>query len=320
MPRLSVIIPVYNAELSLGACLDSLLCQDSQNYEIVLVNDGSTDRSRTICEDYARRYNNIMVIHQENGGVSSARNKGLDAAKGDFISFVDADDRVTSDYLSVLLSYAQQDQAADILFFGMNVFQKGKPTEVVSLKDAYSEGRTAVEESIYTLRYGGERDVFGWTCDKMIRADIIRRHHIRFPENVHFREDELFTFDFCRHVSSLRVVSTPLYNYLLGDNGLTGRGMQPTDFLPSSIALENCLPYYQHEGIREHMLHSITSYRALHIYKKCPLCQVKQELEDYRQLTDRLPQPGKECPVQHLTQYLQKGFWMAYLYCLIRKL
>ena len=320
MPVLSIIIPVYNAEQTLGVCLDSLLCQDIQDYEIILINDGSTDHSGTICEDYAQKHGNIVVVQQENNGASSARNKGLDVAKGDYICFVDADDKVASNYCSVLTTYARCSQHADILFFGMNVIGKNGDKEVIHLEETYCKDRATVEACIYTLRYGGERDVFGWTCDKMFYADIIRRHHIRFPENIHFREDELFTFDFCRHVSTLRVINLPLYYYLLTDNGLTGKGMRPSDFLPSSIALESHLPYYQHQGIKEHMLHSITSYRALHIYKNCSLRHIKQELKAYQQLTERLPQTGKDCPVQHLTLYLQKGFWMAYLYCLIRKL
>lgn len=320
MPILSIIIPVYNAELHLANCLDSLLCQNVDDYEIVLIDDGSTDHSGFICEDYARKHNNISVIHQINNGVSCARNKGLDVAKGDYICFVDADDQVASNYLSVLTTYARSSQPADITFFSMNIIDKNGKKEIVNLKDVYCEDRSSVETCIFSLRYGGERDVFGWTWDKMFYASIIREHDIHFPEKIQFREDELFTFDFCRYISSLRIINLPLYNYRVSGNGLTGKGMRPADYLPSSIALESHLVYYQDEGLREHMLHSITSYRALHIYKNCPIQHLKQNLEAYQQLTKRYPQSGKTCPIQHLTQYLKKGYWVAYIYCLIRKL
>ena len=192
--------------------------------------------------------------------------------------------------------------------------------EIISLSNSICKNRQAVENEIYTLRYAGERDVFGWTWDKIFKADIIRKWHIRFLEDVGFREDELFTFEFCRHIMSLQTIDLPLYNYRISNSGLTIKGMRPTDYLPSSISLENSLSYFKHEGIRENMLHSITSYRALHIYKQCSISQIKIALKEYKQLTIRHPQSGTRCPIQHLTLYLRKGFIFAYLYCLIRKL
>ena len=320
MPALSVIIPVYNAAPFLQTCLDSLLCQGSDDYEVVLVNDGSTDRSGIICDDYAQRFKNVKVIHQENGGVSKARNQGLEVAKGDFVCFVDADDWVTNDYLPILLSKIDGGKSADICFFSMNIIDEMGQQEKVTLHEVSCRDRTAVEDCIYSLRYGGQRDVFGWTWDKVFRADIIRQHHIRFPERVHFREDELFSFEFCRYINSLHISSRPLYNYRLSEKGLTGQGMRPTDYMPSALSLEESMSYYHNEDIREHLLHTIMSYRALHIFRQCKLCEVKTALKDYEQLTHRLPQSGHSCPVQHLTQYLQKGFFFGYLYCLLRKL
>ena len=322
MPTLSVIIPVHNAEPYLAKCLDSIVSQDDSDYEVVLVDDGSTDDSRAICESYAARYDRVAFLHKENGGVSSARNMGLERATGEYICFVDADDWVEQDYIPTLfplLTDGGEEGGADILFFGMRLIH-GANEETINPTPVFCKDRKSAEEVIYALRYGGKRDIFGWTWDKVFKADIIRNHHIRFPEDVRFREDEIFTFEFCRYITSLRVIDHPLYNYRLGDTGLTAHGMGAADYLPSSIALESSIAFFRHEGIREHMLHSITSYRALHIYKRCQVNQVKRELEAYEQLTHRLPQPGRECPICHLTSYLQKGFWIGFLYCLIRRL
>lgn len=319
MPIISIIIPIYNSESYLRRCLDSIICQDFQDCEIILIDDGSTDGSATMCQHYSSKYDNIIFIHKENGGVSSARNAGLDIAQGDYICFIDSDDWVESTYLQTLRSYVKNENSIDILFFSMFLCSSDKK-EIISLSNSICKNRQAVENEIYALRYAGERDVFGWTWDKIFKADIIRKWHIRFHEDVSFREDELFTFEFCRHIMSLQTIDLPLYNYRISNSGLTIKGMRPTDYLPSSISLENTIPYFKHEGIRENMLHSITSYRALHIYKQCSISQVKIALKEYQQLTLRHPQPGRRCPIQHLTQYLKKGFLFAYLYCLLRKI
>ena len=258
MPIISIIIPVYNAEPYLTKCLDSIICQDIQDCEVLLIDDGSTDNSASICQQYSGKYDNITFIHKENGGVSSARNAGLNIAQGQYICFIDADDWVEPNYLQTLKSYTQSENTTDILFFSMSIISTNGDKEQINLTSAYCQNREATEKEIYVLRYAGSKDVFGWTWGKMFRAEIIRNHHIRFPEEIHFREDEIFTFEFCRYVQSLQTIEMPLYNYRLSNSGLTGRGMGNSDYLPSSILLENSLAYYQHEGIREHMLHSIT--------------------------------------------------------------
>ena len=100
--KYSVIIPVYNAQKTLKRCLDSLLGQAREDVEIILINDGSSDRSGAIIEDYRNRYPNIRAVAQENSGVSAARNRGLDEAKGTYITFVDSDDYVSDDYFRVM--------------------------------------------------------------------------------------------------------------------------------------------------------------------------------------------------------------------------
>ena len=101
-PLISIIIPVYNAEKYLKKCLDSVINQTYKNLEIILVDDGSTDKSPEICDKYAEKDSRIIVLHKENGGVSSSRNAGLDIFKGEYLSFVDSDDYVEPDYIEYL--------------------------------------------------------------------------------------------------------------------------------------------------------------------------------------------------------------------------
>ena len=100
-PEVSIIVPVYNVEKYLPRCIDSILAQTSTNFELILIDDGSTDKSGMICDEYAKKDNRIKVFHKENGGVSSARNIGLDNASGEWLAFIDPDDAVDKEYLSL---------------------------------------------------------------------------------------------------------------------------------------------------------------------------------------------------------------------------
>ena len=100
--KISVIVPVYNVEKYIGECIKSIINQDYENIEIILVDDGSNDKSGEICDEYTLKDKRVKVIHKENGGVSSARNRGIESSTGEYIAFVDGDDYVTKDYVSYL--------------------------------------------------------------------------------------------------------------------------------------------------------------------------------------------------------------------------
>ena len=107
MPEFSVIIPVYNVEKYLGKCIDSILAQTFRDYELILIDDGSLDKSGEICEQYAMKDSRIVVVHQKNGGVSAARNTGIDKAQGRYITFIDSDDSVENNYLSSMYTISE---------------------------------------------------------------------------------------------------------------------------------------------------------------------------------------------------------------------
>ena len=117
--KISVIIPVYNVEKYISRCLDSILNQSYKNVEIIIINDGSTDKSGLICDEYSKRYDNIRVFHKENGGVSSARNLGITVAKGEYITFADPDDFLNKDMYKILYDNAKNNNS-DITICSVN--------------------------------------------------------------------------------------------------------------------------------------------------------------------------------------------------------
>lgn len=313
---ISIIIPIYNAGKYLTQCLESIRMQTYRDFEVLLIDDGSTDNSAEICKSIANSDNRFHYHNKKNGGVSRARNYGLLHAKGQWICFVDADDWITHNYLQALTS---QKPEADITFFGVYTVNPDGSQATLTPTPVYTEKREHIEEAIFTLRCGDLGDILGWTWDKMFRAEIIRKNNIRFPENISFREDEIFTLEYCRYITSLRIIAQPLYYYRKTNDGLTSKGLQPSELLPSSIHLEESLKYYSHPELKEHILKSATDYRALNIYAN-PFRQIKQNLDEFQKFISRNPQSGLHFKMNHLTQYLHKSYWLAYFYCLIRKI
>ncbi len=183
-PKISIIVPVYNVEQYLPRCMDSILAQTFTDFEVLLVDDGSKDRSGAICDEYAAKDARIRVFHKPNGGVSSARNVGLDEAKGEWVNFVDADDIVSDDCLEKLLAPA--DDEVDIVIGDFQPF--GITFEKKALENRrYSNSLwgACLAERMKTMP-------FGVPWGKLFRNGIIRTNGIRFDENIHFNEDSLF--------------------------------------------------------------------------------------------------------------------------------
>lgn len=217
----SIIIPVYNSEKTLSNCIESLLRQTIQmKSEIIMVNDGSTDLSSEICNDYANRHSNIRVIHQNNQGASAARNRGIEAARGEWISFVDADDIVTEDYIAAFDAVKDK---ADVNYFSSRIVTDGYIGEHL-LQDCYYEGNASLEDALIALKLSEDKyEHYGYTWNKFFRASIIRDNKIRFTEELRYREDEIFTNDFMNYAHSVRTMSYIGYNYRYTLNGLSGK-------------------------------------------------------------------------------------------------
>lgn len=215
---ISVIIPVYKAEKYLSRCIASLLAQSFTAFELLLIDDGSPDNSGKICHDWAERDCRIRVLHQTNAGVSAARNKGLDEAKGAYIVFVDSDDYVGTDYLKHL--YEERPLNLDsIVVQGFTVVSE----------QADRQYTTSFIPSVYTGRDVRElflndemRDMRGPVA-KLFSRVLIERLGLRFPAEISFGEDTIFNFQYLFHCRQVVVGSHVDYVYCDVPGSLTKR-------------------------------------------------------------------------------------------------
>jgi glycosyltransferase len=198
-PKISVIVPVYNTEKYLRRCVDSILAQTYTDFELLLIDDGSTDGSPAICDEYAALDSRVRVFHKPNGGVSSARNLGLDHARGEWITFCDADDYVYPEWLQNYDIESVTD--ADLINQGAksnaDIFRDANPVSELSFS-FYGPPSEFIEEST-------QNGLFGYLWIKCFRNDIIKERQIRFDTGVKFQEDELFITEFLK---SAKVVSS----------------------------------------------------------------------------------------------------------------
>ena len=204
---ISVIIPVYNSVSTLERCLDSLLNQSFQDFEICLVDDGSNDGSSFICDKYSTD-NRVIVTHQDNTGVSRARNVGLRMSRGDWVCFVDSDDWVEPDYLINLVSATEKE--CDIAVGGF-VVDKPNSIKVFSFKDVSFIMQKENADLFYSLVKS--RLLFGPVA-KLFKKDIINDYCIKFPESISYGEDRLFNYEYLSHVDSVSAVSDTSYHYV----------------------------------------------------------------------------------------------------------
>lgn len=209
-PKISIIIPVYNAEAYLHRCVDSVLSQKFKDFELLLVDDGSVDSSADICDKYAICDERVRVFHKKNGGVSSARNLGLDNARGEWVVFVDADDWVDVDYLANLYSGDNYDLVASYY-----TAEGWKEWVSVPFKDCIYE-KYEMKEFLSLCLLD-----FIYPFGKLFRYSIIKMHNLRFNIDISYGEDTLFIYQFIKYIGSVKTVSKATYHYNCYSIGLS---------------------------------------------------------------------------------------------------
>lgn len=202
-PLISIVVPVYNVELYLRECVESLINQSYPNLEIVLVDDSSTDSSLSICREYQKKDTRIKVLHKQNGGAASARNYGLDSVSGDYICLIDSDDIVASDYVEKLLSVLINNQADIAVCSFVQYYRNGKE------KNPITYPVTTISQVDYL-----ERFLSDWTCgiawNKMFKSEILK--HVRYSEG-HKIDDEFFTYLAVMKSKRVAIFDDTLYFY-----------------------------------------------------------------------------------------------------------
>lgn len=209
--KISVIIPVYNAEKTVGNILEKLISQNYRNIEIIAINDGSKDSSWGILQKFAKKDKRVIVINQENAGVSAARNTGLQKVSGEFITFIDSDDDISSDIISTLAENIIEKSEfilCGMTFNGIEMTAQGAQVEGVEEVTRY------VLISLLTKNL-----LYGPYC-KLFRHDIVADHMIQFPLGVKYGEDTIFVLNYLSKVKNLQVVDEALYVYQMTNTGL----------------------------------------------------------------------------------------------------
>lgn len=225
---ISIIVPVYNAEQYLDQCIQSILAQSYTDFELLLINDGSTDTSGKICNTYAQRDQRIKVFHQENTGVSVARNFGLDQINGAFVAFIDADDFVEKDYILSLYSAAKNSNA-DIVCCGyeyISEYTHYTHHDFIELKN----NRESFVENLL-MNTGGT------ICSKLFKTSIIKTNNLRFKTELKMREDLIFSLQFSFYSKRFYSVNNYFYKY----NGFNENSLSKEDNTENQIYIHKLI-------------------------------------------------------------------------------
>lgn len=200
--KVSIIVPIYNAEEHLKNCIESIINQSYKNIEIILIDDGSIDNSGKICDDYCKKDHRIRVIHQKNMGVSSSRNNAINLSVGKYITFVDSDDIIDSQYIELLLNKVQK----NTLSIGkISFFEK----QIINDNSDNSDFELLKSDFIELSKL----NLLNSPCCKLYESNIIKKNKILFDSNLSLGEDLLFNLEYLDYINKICIVDKNLYFY-----------------------------------------------------------------------------------------------------------
>ena len=208
---ISIVIPVYNVEEFFHQCVNSIINQSYTNIEIILVDDGSTDTSGQLCDEYAKLDSRIKVIHQKNAGLSSARNKGLEFVTGDYIWFVDSDDWIAEDALKILDFELKNSKAEMVTFSNFQYIETTTKDNFINKKSESIDGKTFITS-------GYKLEIAPWIY--VYQKDFLLKNNISFREDIKIHEDEFFLLDCFSRVNQIISIEDRLYYHRIRANSL----------------------------------------------------------------------------------------------------
>ena len=242
MPKVSIIVPVYNAEKTISRCIDSILGQEFHDFELILVDDGSTDASPNILESYATKDGRIHAIHKQNAGVSNARNTGLDHARGHYVQFLDADDWITPDATKLLVRAMEENDVDMVIADFYRVIG-----ERVARKGNIDFDSPITREDYADLMLESPADFYwGVLWNKLYRRDIIEKYHLRMDPDVSWSEDFIFNMEYVLHTHTIYPLHAPVYYYVKTEGSLveSSSGIANTVRMKMSV-IEYYKAFYQ---------------------------------------------------------------------------
>ncbi len=221
-PIISVIVPVYNAEKYLRRCVDSILAQTFTDFELLLIDDGSKDKSGEICDEYARKDNRVKVFHKENGGASAARNLGLDHANGYYVAFVDSDDYLSTEYLHSFYNIIYVKDRVDLIIQSPIYTYQNGIIKTKKITNRVYDGENMLKDFIND----GNLD-FTEPHSKLFRLSLIKENNIHFNEKVIIGEDGIFIAHFLRFCKFIDLSEDVGYYYVKSGNSIQNRFYSP---------------------------------------------------------------------------------------------
>lgn len=250
-PGISIIVPVYNAETTLQKCIDSIINQSYKDYELILVNDGSTDNSKSICDSYAQKDDRILVIHQENKGVSAARNAGLDIAKGHWISFIDSDDFIEPNYFQ-----CDFDDNVDLMLFCIKDYDVVNKSVKQSVRYSQSKQVEGIALKGFIDKYI-DTIIFRAPWAKLFKKELIGS--LRFCKDMKVAEDAFFVLDYLSHVDKIAQIQSGSYVFRLPLQSADCKYATPLN--KAIFSLNNLISVYKKAENRFHIgRHGFYSY------------------------------------------------------------
>lgn len=298
-PLISIIIPVYNVNIYIYKCIDSILAQTYTNWEAIIVDDGSTDNSGDICDEYANKHKNIIVIHKKNEGVSIARNCGIDIANGEWIVFIDSDDYIENEYISSLFNTTKQSR----VHLGITGMTKVSVEGDRIHRSSISKEHTIKRDHFLELLFDYSNGYWGYICSKIYNKKILDKYRIRFREGIYFNEDRLFCLEYLSSLSNEDLVGIDThsyYNYVIRNDSATSQRLTVKNLseldayvIMDKIVKEKIGTKFLSAKIRCKCLDSLEElkhrYKALNIVDECITKKLSEIYKYCTCITDLFP-------------------------------
>ena len=268
--QFSIIIPVYNVEKYLEKCLDSIIHQQFHDYEIILIDDGSTDHSGEICDNYNGKYDNILVTHIQNHGVSFARNEGLKVAKGKYIWFIDSDDYIEEGALQIINKYICADPEIDLFVFDAIVRNN---------KDQIKKIITCDKISTKKMCFSDNRELIYLNTslwNRVYKRKVISDNNLIFDEEITIAEDLLFNYMYMLECSGVMYIKEKLYNYIVRKNSAMQGTGRDEDVQKAFDKLVCC---YEEKGVYQNYKKEVDYLVYNHVYLVTMVRMIRNSVE-----------------------------------------
>lgn len=246
-PKVSIMIPIYNAEKHLNRCIDSVLKQDFEDFELILMDDGSKDGSAAILDEYAEKDPRVIVVHKENSGVSDTRNQAMALAKGEYLQFLDSDDWITRDATGLLVRMAQENDCDMVIadfyrVIGERLSQKGK---------IHEDGILTREEFALEMMENPADFYYGVLWNKLYRRDMIMENGLCMNKDISWCEDFIFNMEYIRHVRTVYALHVPIYYYVKTPGSLVSQGTSISKTIQMKKMVFKCYKEFYQDVFKE---------------------------------------------------------------------